>query len=166
MLCRKESATYALLGLFPFSIFFFFPFSLFSFLSFFLAFLFEYKMVIHRPPVLNFPLKKITWSGLYRDLTRKSHKFPDTIKQEVVKSLLNYTALPKLWAKTLSGYRCHPIGWQEPTRNEDSTGQYTDQENWEPKKGTQEAIKMPTNNLPLPPSLDQIVEKNTHQVPP
>lgn len=52
-------------------------------------------MVIHRPPVLNFPLKKITWSGLYRYLTRKSHKLPDTIRQEVVKSLLNYTALPE-----------------------------------------------------------------------
>lgn len=83
MLCRNESATYALLGLFPF-----FPSFLFSFLSFFLAFLFEYKMVIHRPPVLNFPLKKIIWSGLYRDLTQKSHKLPNTIKQEVFKSLL------------------------------------------------------------------------------
>lgn len=70
MLCRNESATYALLGLFPF-----FPSFLFSFLSFFLAFLFEYKMVIHRPPVLNFPLKKIDleWS-----IQRSHPKVPQT----------------------------------------------------------------------------------------
>lgn len=107
----------------------------------------------------------MAWSGLYRDLTRKSYKLPNTIRQEVVKTLLNYTALPEHVGQNALRLQMPSHRGEEPTRNEDRTGQYTDQETWEQKKGHAGSDKMLTNNLPLPPSLGQIVENNTHQVP-
>lgn len=83
MLCRNESATYALLGSFPFSLFFL-PFRFRIYLRW------SYPA---RLPVLDFPLKKIDLEWSIQRSHRKVPQTPDTIKQEVVKSLLRLHCL-------------------------------------------------------------------------
>lgn len=68
--------------------------SLFPF--FFFAFGFEHTYDGNTPParlpVLDFPLKRLP-GVVYTESHPKVHKLPNTIRQEVVKSLLNYNCL-------------------------------------------------------------------------